>query len=44
MANDFETIFAAWPFRYFVINNNKFVKIGIPENSEFDVSLLEKCL
>ena len=37
MTNEFETKFAAWPFRYFVSNGIKLVKIGLPEDSEFDI-------
>lgn len=37
MNNDFERIYAVWPFRYFVIKNSKFIKIGQPNDSEFDI-------
>ena len=37
MDSTYETTFAAWPFRYHVIQNNKLVKIGMPDESEFDI-------
>lgn len=37
MNDEFETLFASWPFRYYVIRDNKFIKIGQPEDSEFDI-------
>jgi hypothetical protein len=36
MNNDFETTYASWPFRYYIVKNNKFLKIGMPFDSEFD--------
>lgn len=38
MLNEFETKFASWPFRYYIVKNNKFIKIGEPEDSEFDIN------
>ena len=32
--------FSCWPFRYFVIENNKFTFIGNPENSTFELDFL----
>ena len=47
MQDEFETQLACWPFRYFVIKNKKFIKIGQPDESEFDIceliDFLEKC-
>ncbi len=37
MNNQFETLYASWPFRYYVIKNNKFIKIGTPDDSQFDI-------
>lgn len=37
MENQFETQYSAWPFRYYVIKNNKFLKIGDPDDSQFDI-------
>lgn len=37
MTNEFETKFAAWPFRYFVSKGIKLIKIGLPDDSEFDI-------
>lgn len=36
MDNEFETKFASWPFRYFVTRGKKLVKIGMPQDSEFE--------
>jgi len=36
MNNSFETEYSAWPFRYYIISNNKFVHIGQPNNSMFE--------
>jgi Iodothyronine deiodinase. len=40
MKDDFETIYAGWPFRYFVIKDSKLIKIGSPEDSHFDLTIL----
>lgn len=40
MNNDFETKFASWPVRYYVISNKKLVNISEPENSEIDICAL----
>lgn len=37
MDDVFETEYAAWPFRYFVIKDSKILKIGQPSDSTFDV-------
>lgn len=37
MNNDFEKIYAGWPFRYFIIKNDKLIKIGDPDDSQFDI-------
>lgn len=37
MTNEFETKFAGWPFRYFVSTGTKLTKIGLPDDSEFDI-------
>ena len=37
MDNDFETKFASWPFRYFATFGNKIIKIGMPDDSSFDL-------
>jgi hypothetical protein len=37
MENDFETKFASWPFRYFVTQGKTIIKIGLPNDSEFDM-------
>jgi hypothetical protein len=37
MDNGFETEFASWPFRYFVTKGTELVKIGTPDDSEFDI-------
>lgn len=37
MNNDFETEYSAWPFRYYIIKNNKFIQIGDPDDSQFDI-------
>lgn len=44
MKNDALTKLACWPFRYFVIDNGKFVKIGMPSESQFDLLDLYECL
>ncbi|ARF09123.1 iodothyronine deiodinase [Catovirus CTV1] len=38
MNNEFEKEYSSWPFRYYIINHNHFVKIGDPVDSEFNVS------
>jgi hypothetical protein len=40
MANDFETIFSAWPTRYFVCKNNHIIAISEPRASEIDINQL----
>jgi hypothetical protein len=40
MKNEFETLFAAWPTRYFVIKNNVLQMISDPENSQIDICKL----
>ncbi|AYV76331.1 MAG: iodothyronine deiodinase [Terrestrivirus sp.] len=41
MNNDAESKYASWPFRYYVISNNKTIKfIGQPEESYFDITEL----
>lgn len=37
MDDCFESMFAAWPIRYFVIKNCKISLISNPENSEVDI-------
>jgi hypothetical protein len=37
MENTFETEFSGWPTRYFVIKNNKFLKISYPTDAELDI-------
>lgn len=37
MSNDFEKTYCPWPFRYYIIKNNKFLKIGEPDDSQFDI-------
>ena len=37
MENNFRNIFAAWPFRAFIIKNNKFKYISNIKNSEYDI-------
>jgi len=37
MNNEFETKFASWPFRYFATFGNKIIKIGMPDDSAFDL-------
>src|SRR3972149_11205805 len=37
MDNQFETEYAAWPFRYYCIENGKIVNIAQPEDSTFDI-------
>lgn len=37
MSNDFETEYASWPFRYYVVKNKKLIKIGSPDDSTFDI-------
>ena len=44
MNNDFETDFACWPVRYFVIFHKKFLKISEPGDSEIDICDLFKSL
>lgn len=34
--NDFETQFASWPFRYFITKGKTIVKMGEPNEAEFD--------
>lgn len=38
MNNDFETEYASWPFRYYVIKNGRFLMIFEPSDDQFDVS------
>ena len=42
MNNDFETMFASWPFRYFASFGQKLIKIGMPDDSSFDLCELFK--
>lgn len=44
MNNDFETEYSCWPFRYYVIANNKIKYIAYPEDSTFDICELFKFL
>ena len=37
MENEFETKYASWPFRYYIIRNGKFLMIGEPVDDQFDV-------
>lgn len=37
MNNEFESQYSCWPFRYFLIKNNKFIEIGSPDDSQFDI-------
>ena len=37
MNDEFETIFASWPTRYFVVVGGKIVMISEPQNSEIDI-------
>ncbi len=37
MNNELRDKLACWPFRYFVVQNNKFTHIGQPEDSTFDL-------
>lgn len=37
MENNFEKEYSPWPFRYYVVKNNKFLKIGEPDDSQFDI-------
>lgn len=37
MNNDFETKYAGWPFRYFVSRGKQIIKIGEPNDSEFNI-------
>ena len=37
MNDEFETKFASWPFRYFVTVGQKIIKIGMPDDSAFDL-------
>lgn len=37
MNDIFETEFASWPFRFYVIKNKKFKMIGQPNEAEFDI-------
>ena len=38
MNNDFETIFSAWPFRYFIIKNDIIKFIPQPNDSTYDIT------
>ena len=40
MENEFETKFAAWPFRYFVSQEQTILKISEPIDSEVDITEL----
>lgn len=40
MKNNLRDEFSCWPFRYFVIKNNKFTYIGNPEKSTFELDFL----
>lgn len=42
--NAFETDMAAWPVRFWVVENRRFQLIGQPEDSSFDFCILEKYL
>lgn len=37
MDNEFESVFASWPFRYFVTIGHRLDKIGEPNDSSFDL-------
>ena len=34
---NFEKVFSAWPFRYYIVSDMIIEKIGQPKNAEFDV-------
>lgn len=38
MDNSFESEFASWPFRYYIIKDKKFSFIADPEDSFFDIT------
>lgn len=40
MNNKLRDEYSCWPFRYFVIQNNKFIFIGHPEGSSFEFDYL----
>lgn len=40
MNNDFEKEYSPWPFRYYIVKNNRFIKIGEPDDSQFDICAL----
>ena len=40
MNNEFEAKYAAWPFRYYVVQNNKLINIGQPNDSYFELTEL----
>ena len=42
MNNEFQDKLACWPFRYFVVQNNKLIHIGQPEDSTFELDYLMK--
>ena len=42
MNNELRDKLACWPFRYFVIQNNKFIHIAQPEDSTFELDYLTR--
>jgi hypothetical protein len=40
MNDDFEMQFAAWPFRFYVVKDGKFLHIGEPDESTFDITVI----
>lgn len=36
ISDEFEKTYACWPTRFFVTENTKLTKIGMPQDSEFD--------
>jgi hypothetical protein len=38
MSDDFENKYSGWPFRYYIANGKILKHIGMPEDSEFDLT------
>ena len=44
MNNDFETVFAAWPVRFFVVHNKQIKLINTVIDSQVDICAILACL
>lgn len=44
ITNDFQSAYASWPFRFWVITQSEVIFKPMPKNASYDLSELEDCL